>query len=122
MTKADPSAQRKKATAKKQTPTPRPSSTQEDLLAALAVEIAEEPERPQVAAPEPALNLCADASQSTAAAPQPAPAAPERGPGYMVSRVETERAPALWARQLTVATAAAAASAVSSGTSGKPLS
>ena len=109
MTKADPSAQRKKATAKKQTPTPRPSSTQEDLLAALAVEIAEEPERPQVAAPEPALNLCADASQSTAAAPQPAPAAPERGPGYMVSRVETERAPALWARQLTVVTAAAAA-------------
>lgn len=109
MTKADPSAQRKKATAKKQTPTPRPSSTQEDLLAALAVEIAEEPERPQVAAPEPALNLCADASQSTAAVPQPAPAAPERGPGYMVSRVETERAPALWARQLALASAASAA-------------
>ena len=109
MTKADPSAQRKKATAKKQTPTPRPSSTQEDLLAALAVEITEEPERPQVAAPEPALNLCADASQSTAAVPQPAPAAPERGPGYMVSRVETERAPALWARQLALASAASAA-------------
>ena len=109
MTKADPSAQRKKATAKKQTPTPRPSSTQEDLLAALAVEITEEPERPQVAAPEPAPNLSADASQSTAAAPQPAPAAPERGPGYMVSRVETERAPALWSQQLALAPAAAAA-------------
>ncbi len=115
MTKAAPSSQRKKVTVQKQASKQEPkqalnpSVSQEDLLAALAVEIAEEPERPQVAAPEPALNLSADASQSTAAAPQLAPAAPERGPGYMVSRVETERAPALWARQLTVAPAAAAA-------------
>lgn len=111
MTKAAPSSQRKKVTVQKQASkqepkqepkqAPNPSVSQEDLLAALAVEIAEEPERVSAAAAEPALELSESVPESDLAEQQDkAHAARVRSLRYFVQRVETQREPSAFASQL----------------------
>lgn len=107
MTKAAPSSQRKKVTVQKQASKQEPkqalnpSVSQEDLLAALAVEIAEEPERVSAVAAEPALELSESVPDSDLAEQQDkAHAARVRSLRYFVQRVETQREPSAFASQL----------------------